>query len=506
MNNVMIDIPGRLHSVATEKIIAGANEIYDDNLGKTQEELNEEFSNNASSISITITYDELKSLRDTNKLVPGQWYRITDYVCTTSQANTQAAGNQFDIIVRADTTNKINENAYATHHEGDTYFENSNLSAWELKYDLNNNTTKYAWASSNGKGVIYYMKDEWGNEAPYDFKNIMFARYWVTSSRKGNDWGLVNKFSAYNDLTNTSILPNDVTASGTPNYCYTFTKLSDSTSSATVMDYSNIANNEYCYGNKIGLLKSAGKFYLNNIVIIAINTTDQEHTNVFAANCRNITLYNGNTGNVFGSNNYNMTFGNYCSSNSFGNQCASNSFGNSCSSNSFGNGCSSNSFGNRCSANSFGNNFYSNSFGDGCSSNSFGNQCSSNSFGNSCPNNSFMDFCQDNSFGNYCQSNSFGNYCFYNSFMDNCYYNSFGNYITRISFSKVYTYYIIVENGNGYITITSTNTTNNSNKLRNITIAQGVNNTSTVKTISHNTVNDTFRTVYQSTGSTVVNV
>jgi hypothetical protein len=25
-------------------------------------------------------------------------------------------------------------------------------------------------------GVIYYMKDEWGNEAPYDFKNIMFKR------------------------------------------------------------------------------------------------------------------------------------------------------------------------------------------------------------------------------------------------------------------------------------------------------------------------------------------
>lgn len=27
-----------------------------------------------------------------------------------------------------------------------------------------------------GKGVIYYMKDEWGNEAGYDFKNIMFLK------------------------------------------------------------------------------------------------------------------------------------------------------------------------------------------------------------------------------------------------------------------------------------------------------------------------------------------
>lgn len=29
----------------------------------------------------------------------------------------------------------------------------------------------------NGKGVIYHMIDEWGNEAPYDFKNIQFKRY-----------------------------------------------------------------------------------------------------------------------------------------------------------------------------------------------------------------------------------------------------------------------------------------------------------------------------------------
>lgn len=27
-----------------------------------------------------------------------------------------------------------------------------------------------------GKGVIYYMKDEWDNECHYDFKNIMFKR------------------------------------------------------------------------------------------------------------------------------------------------------------------------------------------------------------------------------------------------------------------------------------------------------------------------------------------
>ena len=36
------------------------------------------------------------------------------------------------------------------------------LSQWKIKYDINNNTDKYNWASKDGKGVIYYMKDEFG--------------------------------------------------------------------------------------------------------------------------------------------------------------------------------------------------------------------------------------------------------------------------------------------------------------------------------------------------------
>ena len=44
-----------------------------------------------------------------------------------------------------------------------------------VKYDINNNSNKYDWAEpTKGKGVIYYLRDEFGNEAPYDFKNIIF--------------------------------------------------------------------------------------------------------------------------------------------------------------------------------------------------------------------------------------------------------------------------------------------------------------------------------------------
>lgn len=127
-----------------------------------------------------ITYSELVTLRDNSQLIPGKQYRITDYITTTTQAETQSAGHQFDVIVTADTVNILNETARITNHEGDTYFVNENLAAFQIKYCLDNDTTRFSWAdTANGKGVIYYMKDQHNNETPYDFKNIQFKRYKV---------------------------------------------------------------------------------------------------------------------------------------------------------------------------------------------------------------------------------------------------------------------------------------------------------------------------------------
>ena len=87
-------------------------------------------------IAVPITWESLKILRDNSLLKPGQQYRITDYVTTTAQEDTRSAGHQFDIIVTADSADKLNENARACLHEGDTYFANSKLEAWKLKYCL----------------------------------------------------------------------------------------------------------------------------------------------------------------------------------------------------------------------------------------------------------------------------------------------------------------------------------------------------------------------------------
>lgn len=138
-----------------------------------------------------ITWNELKSLRDNSKLVAGGMYRITDYNCILPDTMTEvkSAGHQFDIIVLALSKSELSAQAWAALHEGDTYFADCDLSKWQLWYDINNDTTKYEWAAENGRGVIYRMIDEFNNDAPYDFKNIMTKMYKISANE-------------YNDILN----------------------------------------------------------------------------------------------------------------------------------------------------------------------------------------------------------------------------------------------------------------------------------------------------------------
>ena len=394
----------------------------------------------AAKLAVSTTYAALKALRDGGNLVPGTWYRITDYACTTTQDNTQSAGHAFDIIVHADDASHLNENAYAAHHEGDTYFTNCKLEAWQLKYSIDNDTNRFAWADdTNGKGVVYFMKDEWNNECPYDFKNIMFKRWAVTEYDKcptlvvdaqDNNYGY---YYGAMQLNGESQVLENATYGEDFGWFYTFALKDLATEDwydYTVVAHLGLKNDEggelACYDNHLepGTDEySSGKGemakMLNNIVFFNCFTdlSDTSYADDYSY-CNN---------NRFLGNCHSNTFGNDCNYNSFGNDCCRNSFGNSCNNNSFGNYFQNNSFGNECYQNSFGNNCYSNSFGNSCNNNSFGNYCYSNSFGNNCGGNTFGNNCNNNSFGNNCYWNSFGNYCYYNSFGNSCSSNTFGN-------------------------------------------------------------------------------
>lgn len=170
--------------VGYEKLVVEISAIK--NINISIEEIQEAIKNIDPDIKLQedIEYNALLELIANKQLKKGQEYKIIDYTFTTTQENTDSAHHDFDIIVIADSEDTLNENSRACKKEGDDYFANNNLAAWELKYTVFNDTSKYTWADSEkGKGVIYWLKDEFNNEAGYDFKSALYnSDYTFTNS------------------------------------------------------------------------------------------------------------------------------------------------------------------------------------------------------------------------------------------------------------------------------------------------------------------------------------
>ena len=329
---------------------------------------------------VKATYEEMTEMREQGKLIPGQYYQITDYVTTVNGAtitNARSAGHPFDILVRADSANTLNDQAWAVRHDGDTYFKDARLEAWELKYRLDNvqwskqagtyvtdeengytfqvigditlsgHTYKLLhgfgmyvedWSdyalmetvaegeqiicyygnpeefdpekpevvgtasgieevTEAGKGTITWMKDEHGNECPYDFKNVQYKRWMTTDSVSGRD-GLGGKYM----VADHDNCPQGLSVEDTEDFIWAYTFSSDNAGGEQT-DYSLTAEH-------------------------------QVHDNTMKANgteLNNITF--------FGNNCYRMSFGNNCYRMSFGNQNNNMSFGNSNGNMSFGDSC-----------------------------------------------------------------------------------------------------------------------------------------------------------------------
>lgn len=254
--------------------------------------------------------------------------------------------------------------------------QNANLAAWELKYSLDNDENRFYWADiENGRGVIYYMKDEYNNECPYDFKNILF-----------------NDCYTFNWHTN---VPLDLSILGNNG------SLVDDDGSVRGV-YNNIIKPYYEPDGR-------NSQRLNNIVFDEDSGWDSGwfygcYDNQFNYNCHDIYFENHCTNNIFGIGCYSNTFADSCYSNTLGNYCYSNTFGSTCNNNIFGNRCRSNVFDNEC---------FRNTFGDYYANNTFGANCSDNTFGNYCYDNTFEDFCCYNTFGVNCYGNTFRTRCFY---------------------------------------------------------------------------------------------
>ncbi|HPQ79100.1 MAG TPA: hypothetical protein PLG47_01445 [Candidatus Dojkabacteria bacterium] len=467
-----------------------------------------------------VTHEDLLALISNNELVPNSSYRITDYTTTTVQADTQSAGHNFDVIVTALSTNELSEIASAVQHDGDTYFANSNLEAWEIKYCINNDTSKFAWADAvNGKGVIYYMKDEWGNECPYDFKNI---QYQTRALFKYSQWG--DNYTFRRDSSLDTIIEDvqyygyvcvSIPSSWSSNTCW----LRDNPATTASVMY-NSSGSAINYGGNITAVsnenydvytfsktKTASEDFdvsLNGLLYYCYNNTirpyftTQEHKQVL----NRITFVGWDTGrnglycfgNTFENNCYDNTFEQDCNSNTFGNECQSNTFGYSCNSNTFGNSFLYNTSGHYCQNNTFENN---------CKSNTLGNGFNSNTLGNSFNSNTFDYGCKYNTFGNECQSNTFGNNCKYNTFGNNCSYNNFYTGTSGTT-KKNYIQYIVLEDGCSYNNFYSELTTSSSSYLQRIRIKGLQNTTATDTQITLSATNTNYEWLICYTSSAVL--
>lgn len=434
-----------------------------------------------------ITWADLKTKRDNSELSAGALYRITDYVCTTVQEESQSAGHQFDIIVRADDVNVLNENAWAALHEGDTYFANSKLDAWKLKYCLDNDTTRFAWAdSTNGKGVIYYMKDEWDNECPYDFKNIQFKRYKITECKDYAN--LVDKYLAirslkFSDEEDYKYFPEiAVVSTSDTMWLYTFNEIpyDYQTSTAVTKDASlnmflvdRDGGSSGCKYNKVsqcifGYDVPIGNKYsnqwLNNVTFNNIRYPDDESGVSSMYNCSDTTLkdncyaisfeecyyntvtnskYNilysssgnkiiGAIGNTFISSSSNNIKDGFSSNillnanqNTFDHDCSNNVLRTNCSNNTFGAYCQNNSLSDNCIYNNFEPSCTNNNL-TGSNYNSFGDNCYKNTLNNKCNYNTLRDNCKNNTIGQLSSYNTIGSGCQNNVFGEAFIYNTLG--------------------------------------------------------------------------------
>lgn len=336
------------------------------------------------------------------------------------------------------------------------------------------------------RGVIYYMKDEFNNEAPYDFKNIMFERIWIGSvdayllGYTGGDivQSILNNFSNCFPLFG---IESDDYIEGCPYctyrnsqaadfyyydtfYAYTFTrmvyddnieyisdiKFLDATLKKAITydrQYDEYLMNFVC-GNVIKPCMSAYAFYdntlsqgLNNITFISPYEALLCDGNIFEVECTNNSFGDYCNYNKFGSACRNNIASDYFENNSFGNICENNLFNMNCYCNDFKNECNNNVFGENCHDitinNQSGGNYFERCYnitgGNSFSDNVVNRDSRDNIFGDACKQNVFNATCRYITFDSYCSSNVFGTYCLSNSLGNSCNSNSFGNFCERNS-------------------------------------------------------------------------
>ena len=474
-----------------------------DNL--TYQNINDAFESinrfNAFEGTINIEYIDLFNLSQNGNLIPGAFYRITNYTASVISGEMTSAEHYFDIIVQAISETKLSQHARAIQNENDPYFNDSNLHAWQLKYELGNpvqlklyknDYAQYEAGEEDYQSVDYadfYQYDgtyEYDGETYYKFLKYDSDQTWgwwiLTDTLDFSGVSMENPYTPIATIARDGeIVFGDEQYKGEDKIVYVENNTSD-TYKGDILYMKDEFNNECYYDFKNilfkryhideisdnssheGLNESLLNTYLGikNNVGYTINEEDYIYVYTFGGetdgsltgNCynnniqpagniwrpNNITFNENSYDNYIFSGSYNCSFGHDVYCNIIGHAFMNNTFGNYIYQNSFGNIVGNNTFGNVIQLNTFGNNIHDHSFGNGVGNNTFGNDIWGNTFGNYIYYNTFGNEIRDNTFGNEIHRNTFGNGVTYNTFGNYITQNSFGNDIWNNTFGNNFQY------------------------------------------------------------------
>ena len=446
-----------------ERVVAYAESVANDAEAAAKKYTDEKIQNSGggggegvAELMVEITYDELVSLRDSNQLTPGMKYRIIDYETMTSQAETASAGHPFDIVVAALDENTLDERASAIWSKRDTdgYFANSNLAAWDVRYCLDNDAERFAWAVAPGSTIVVDLSDMGMStiigvkKGTFTYLGVVYVKW--ESTIEGETLYILTE-SATPSIGGTPILYIPAYDAGVAGGVILSVSVSEQKGKGVIYRLIDENHNDlpYDFKNILFTRKLADGVYdtENGVDILVytfnyvIDATSRDYSLTYLCQLNIMALSSALPNNVFlnsaGYKCISNKFGTNCYGNTFGSECYDNTFADDCQYNTFADDCRYNKFGYKCSFNIFGGNCYSNTFAAECQYNNFsagafsrntlGYGCENNTFGTSCIGNIFGDGFKENTLGSYAENNQFGNNCTSNTLRQSCSFNTFGH-------------------------------------------------------------------------------
>jgi hypothetical protein len=458
-----------------------------------------ENADNNALVSITdITYANLVIAIGAATLVPGNFYRLTDYrtihqIPDTSTINTCALE---PLVLLATGTQSIATRVWSASYTYDHIEYN-----WALDLAEDGTTPR--------PGFITYRKDYQDNIAAWcDWRGYLLRRYALIQDNSYNwDSGSTYAVGDLVQYTTNNYLYfcyNTVSVAGTnpltddkhwikvadlSSLIYQFT-VGQKIGNTTIINDSSYAdvnifnggvinatlgpgsNDNVFFGDttevEIGTNCVKNSFYGTTAIIkmgygctanfvnasVSLTLGNNCNYNVLSDGANNCTFGSASVSNVIGIGSTYNVFSTGCLRNYLANSSLHNKFGDSCTDNSLNVGCYENILGNICSYNKFNIGCYlnildsynvqiqfneycfNNTLGTSCSNNIFDGSCSFNIFGASCLNNTFGTACLNNTFTAYSSDNTLGNACQYNTFGNFCFNNIFGNNCNSNSFQN----------------------------------------------------------------------